>query len=121
MNEMLSSPDRLDPYRERAGVLTDAAGREVGRLYLQVMREWTQVGGALWWRRWSPPHEAVHGFVLIDGQFSDWVMQADELEDAIRDWDSGRDRYTGTTYGVRWLDDDASAVVRAEDFGLDVF
>lgn len=121
MNETVRNPDRrLDAYRERAGVLTDADGRDVGLLYLQVMSEWTQVGGALWWRRWSPPHEAVHGFVLVGDQFGDWVMGADELDDTIREWESGIDTYMGTTYGVRWLDDEASAVVRVDDFGLDV-
>ena len=78
-----------------------------------------QLGGALWWRRWSEPYEAVHGFMLLDDQFSDWVASGDELEENLREWGAGRFVYVGKTYRVHWLSDEDSAVVRVDDFGLD--
>jgi hypothetical protein len=111
---------RLDPYRERGGLLF-RGDDQVAALYVRVEAWWRQVGGFLWWRKWSAPTEGLTGFLqLADGDFDDFVIfDADELADELAAWNSDRFAYRGETLRVRWLDDAASRSLRAEVFGLD--
>ncbi|GII26524.1 hypothetical protein [Planosporangium mesophilum] len=110
---------RLDPYRERAGHLFRGAD-QVGAVYIRVETWWTEIGGRLWWRRWSEPEEGVHGF-LVDkgGAITDFLLDAEHLDDELADWNQGRFMYRGEVLHVSWLDDDASQRVRVETLGLD--
>ena len=104
---------RLDPYRERAGVIFDDADVEFAKLFLRVETYSTRLGGILWARRWSAPFEVVHGFMkLADGRFDDWLSWDSHLDVDLHDWANGRFAYIGTEYRVRWLDDVASADIR---------
>ena len=83
-------PDpRFDPYRERAGALS-REGEPVGLLYLRFDTCWTQVGGHLWWRRWSEPKEQVSGCIVFShGGFDDFVETTDTLVDELEQWGRG--------------------------------
>lgn len=113
-DDVLPQDPRLDPYRDRAGVLL-VDGVEVARLYLGTGPFWTRTGGHLWWSRWSAPAEAVEGHVLwADGGRTEWFATGDELARDLAEWEVGTFSQEGTAYRVVWLDDDESARVRAE-------
>lgn len=111
-----AAPDhRFDPYRERAGRLSDGAGF----VFVRLSPAAAQVGGALWWRRWSAPFEQVEEYYsLSDGRYTDTVTDAGDLDDEVRDWASGTLSVAGETYGVEWLGDEESQRVRDEVFRL---
>ncbi len=78
-----------------------------------------QVGGALWWRRWSEPSEQVEEYYDLPGfGFTDRVTEAADLADEVLEWGEGRLSAGEDTYHVEWLDDDESRRVRDEVFGL---
>lgn len=111
---------RLDPARNRAGLLLQDGGVEFARVYLEAETYFTQVKGHLWWRTWPAPYEVVHGYMLMsDGQFTDWVSAREELEDDIADWLSGCLQYVGVRYHAIWLSTEESRRVRDEIFGDD--
>ena len=118
-NEPVLADVRLDLYRKRGGILFRGTD-QVATLYIRVETWCTQVGGHLWWRRWSEPAEGVHGF-LVDagGGFDDFVIGAEALGDELADWNQGRFLCRGETLQVSWLDDDASQRARVQTFGLD--
>lgn len=110
---------RLDPYRERAAILTSRRAGDA-TLYVRVETWWTSTGGRLWWRRWSDPYEIPHGSMLFaDGEFDDWLVGRDELARDLADWQQDRLRYAGEDLEVEWLDAAASLHVRDQVFGLD--
>jgi hypothetical protein len=110
---------RLDPFRERAGLLY-RDDELVATLYLRVEVCWWHTGGHLWWRTWSEAKEQVHGFVLTPaGAFDDFVDFAGEVYDELPDWVNNRFDYRGETLAVQWLDDVASRTIRTEVFRLD--
>lgn len=110
---------RLDPYRERAALLTSGTGQDA-TLYVRVETWWSSTGGHLWWRRWSDPYEVPHGYMLsADGEFDDWVVGREELARELVDWSQNRLGYLGELLNVEWLDDAASQQVRDEVLGLD--
>jgi hypothetical protein len=106
--------------KPRKPIWPDRAILSALTLYIRVETRCTQVGGHLWWRRWSEPAEGVHGF-LVDagGGFDDFVIGAEALGDELADWNQGRFLYRGETLQVSWLDDDASQRARVQTFGLD--
>jgi hypothetical protein len=94
--------------------------KQIGILYLRVETWWRRVGGCLWWRRWSEPGEAVHGYIAFtNGAFDDFVEDADTLADESEDWRCGRFPYRGGALHVRWLDDAGSRQARTDTFGLE--
>ena len=110
---------RIDAYRGRGAVLT-RDGSLVATMYLRGEVWWQRTGGHLWWRRWSSPDEAVHGFmVLADGSFTDWVNPVDDLTDELEDWAAGMFTWLGEQLQVTWQDDQESAKTRDQVFGLD--
>ncbi len=89
-------------------------------LFVRVKTWWTSTSGHLWWRRWSEPYEVPHGYMLfVDGEFTDWLMDRDELTRDLADWSQNRLRYVGEVLDVEWLDDEASQHARSHLFGLD--
>lgn len=111
---------RLDPFRDRAGLVLEDGGVEFARLYLEAETYFEQVKGHLWWRTWSEPYEVLHGYMLLaDGQFTDWVADRAELEKDIADWLSGSFQYVGVKYHVVWLSMEESRRVRDEILGDD--
>lgn len=111
---------RLDPFRQRAGILVDDAGEEVGHVFLQVLQTWTRAGGHLWWSRWNPPEEVVHGHTLLRGGSPDrWVISGARLDASIADWRDEAFGHAGRRYRVVWQGDEESDRVRRGVFGLD--
>lgn len=110
---------RLDPYRRRAGVLLDEAGERVGDSALEVLETWTRAGGHLWWSRWAPGQEVVHVRTRLDDGSSDrWVTSGERLEEDLAAWEDGVLQHGGGRYRVVWQDDEESARVLREVFGL---
>jgi hypothetical protein len=99
-NETQARDVRLDPYRERAGILTSAGDRDA-TLFLRMETWWTQTSGHLWWRQWSEPYEVPHGYMmLVDGGFDDWLVGRDLLDDELSDWSQNKLRYVGEILDV---------------------
>jgi hypothetical protein len=115
-----ADPDpRFDPYRERAGALADQ-GEPFGVIYLRFDTCWWQLGGHLWWRRWSEPREQVTGYLALNyGGFDDFVEDADTVVEELGNWDRGVFPYRGLLLTVEWLDDEGSRRARSATFGLD--
>ena len=110
---------RLDPFRERAGVLLDHQGEKVADLFLRAEQSWSRVSGHLWWSRWTGPQEVVHAHLLRDGAVTDRLISGDELDRGVDDWTGGDFAHGGTRHRVVWLDDEESERVRQQVFGLD--
>ena len=104
--------ERLDPYRGRDAHLTNPQGERAGELFVDVEDFTIQVGGHLWWRRWSSPTEMLHGWIgLTDGTTTDFLI-FDGLDEALAEWATGTVDLYGTQYTVRWLDDHGSQLLR---------
>ncbi len=111
---------RLEPFRDRAGVVLDEVGQEVARVFLRAETSWLRTSGHLWWSTWAPPHEAVHVWVHdSSGRVSQRIAAGADLDRELAEWT--RDVFTTAdgTYRVTWLDDEASSREREETFGLD--
>jgi hypothetical protein len=118
-NKARGRDPRLDPYRERAAILT-SGGDPKARLYIRIETYWTQIGGHLWWRQWSEPYEVAHGYmILADGSFDDWVVRREELDEDLANWPRNKLSYFGEILDVEWLDDTASRQSRDDIHGLD--
>lgn len=79
-------------------------------LVLQMTTEWSQLSGAWWRRRWSAPHEAVHGFMRFDdGRLTDWVLGPNDWQREVDDWRAGRMPFMGELLDAEWLNNEASA------------
>lgn len=114
-----SRDPQLDPFRERAGRLTDPSGKQ-GWVFVRPWVEAQIEGGHLWWRRWSPQREVSAGFVALDdGEvLDDWVDQPEAVAGEVRSWAAGRFPWRGVEYAVSWADADESRRVRDEVFEL---
>ena len=109
---------RLDPFRNRAGLVLAVGGDEFARIYLEAETYFELVGGHLWWRVWSKPYELIHGYMLMaGGQFTDWVSEGVELEQDTADWLGGAFQYLGIRYHVVWLSPEDSRRVREQILG----
>ena len=85
-NETQARDARLDPYRERAAIVTSRGDRDV-TLFLRMETYWTRTSGHLWWRQWSEPYEVPHGYMMFaDGGFDDWLVGRDLLDEELADW-----------------------------------
>lgn len=127
------SDPRLDPYRDRGGVLLDADGAKVGCVFLRAETHWSRTSGHLWWSTWTPATEGVRCHVHRGGRTTDRLSTGPQLDADLADWAAGTftvgttvgspadQRASGpsTTYSVRWLDDEESARARDEVFGLE--
>lgn len=105
---------RLDDFRSRVGTLAAPSGQFFATVVLDRRVYCTQMGGRLWWRKFSEPLETFQGHIFCaDGQYDDWVSSSQEevLED-LADWRRGEFAYRGITYRVDWLDENASAQAR---------
>jgi hypothetical protein len=107
---------RLGPYRGRVGRITDREGAS-GLVHVDVDVSCTQLGGLLWWRRWSAWRECVVLFVEYpDGELHEVFLEEGELEEEIDRWGRGEFRghpYRGeepTRYRLEWLDDETVRV-----------
>lgn len=107
---------RLEHYRDRVGRLY-RDGQDAGLVLVQVTAWAEQTGGRLWWRRWSPPREALGLLTILDGRFSDHVL-ADDVADELDAYDEGRFEHVGETLSVVWLDREESSRLRVEEFGV---
>ena len=89
--EMAHARDaRLDPYRERAAILSGRGDLEA-TLYI----------------------------VFADGGFDDWLVAPQELDKDLADWSHSKLRYVGAVLDVEWLDDAASRHARDHVLGPD--
>lgn len=114
-------PDpRLDAYRNRLASLY-RSGVLVG--YLLVLTEYgaVQLGGHLWWRRWTSESEFVQPQVqLLDGTWWDFVVLDEDLDRELDDWARGRFDLTGTeTLDLVWSSEQESVERVPAIFGLE--
>lgn len=107
---------RLDPFRDRAGVLLDGQGAKVADLFLRVEQSWSRISGHLWWSRWTRAQEVVHAHLLRDGAVTDWLIGGDELDEAVEDWTGGDFTHEGIRHRVVWQDEEESERVRRQVF-----
>lgn len=86
---------RVERYRDRVGCLS-RDGQDVGLVLVQVTPRAEQIGGRLWWRRWSPTRDALALLTIVDGRFSEHFL-ADDLADELDAYDAGCFEYVGET------------------------
>lgn len=119
-DEEYAADPRLDRFRERAGVLVDGSGEEVGGIFLTVEPHWVRASGHLWWSRWGAPQEVVHGYLILrEGSFIDWISTGETLEQELADWEADVFRHAGRQYAVVWQGEEESARLRRDVFRLD--
>lgn len=115
------TPDpRLDGYRNRVGLLHRGATL-AGKVLIKSDSSCQQVGGFLWWRRWSDSYEIVHVWLnLIAGDVrTDSLVGPQYIDEDVADWREGRFRYIGEALAVTWLSEAESARLAIEEFGMD--
>ncbi|MDP9444461.1 MAG: hypothetical protein M3P83_09000 [Actinomycetota bacterium] len=103
-------------YKDRVGRLYRDE-RELGFVLVRVQSYCEQVGGHLWWRRWSSPEDALDPWTIIDGTLSDSWLPADAIDDELADYDAGRFDYYAELLCVTWTDPDESERLREQHFG----
>lgn len=104
---------RFDRYRDRVGRLF-RGDNEVGLVLVEVGPYSEQIGGWLWWRRWGPSRDMLLLYIIIDGRFSDAVVQ--DAEEKLAEYDAGHFRYYGELLHVRWTSVEESAQLRSSWF-----
>jgi hypothetical protein len=113
-------PPPLAVYANRvAEVLKD--GRPVGFLLVEPEPYAEQVGGALWWRRWSEYRWAAHLWLNVPGldldvDVADSLVAPEDLEAELHHWDADRFMLVGELLSLRWLDAEESARVAAAEW-----
>jgi len=116
-----SDDPQLDPFRERAGRLTDDEGMQ-GWVYVRPWVIADRVGGHLWWQRWGPQYEVSAGYVRMDGDGDpsdgDWVSRRADVAEEVRDWAAGRFIWNARNFKVSWVDAEESRHIRDEVFEL---
>lgn len=90
---------------------------EVGLVLVEVEPYAEQVGGRLWWTRWTPTRDVVWTWTVVDGRFSDSLVPEDAADDELQAYDTGRFDHYGETLDARWTDEAESRLVRASRFG----
>ncbi len=105
----------LRRYQDRVGRL-NRGKQEVGLVLALVESYCEQVGGHLWWRRWSTPEDALNLWTIIDGKFSDSWVPDEVIDDELADYDAGRFAYYGEQLGVVWAEAEESKQLRREHY-----
>ena len=117
-------PHRVDRYAFRAGELVGPHGEEAGYVLVLPMAYWTQIGGHLWWRRWSDPWVGADVWIAADGvdpAYTDAWSSGSSLDEEIDLWDSGRVIVgAGSLQAVRWLEAEASGIAARQTFDVDL-
>ncbi len=111
---------RLARYAGRVAEVLDD-DRLIGFLLVRQEAFSTQLGGALWWRRWSACRTGAEVCLTLPGlgvEFEDGLVDADVLDDVLDDWDADRFRFAGHSYSLRWLDGQTSRSVADAEFGI---
>jgi hypothetical protein len=112
-------PSRLAAYGNRVAEISKY-GRPVGSLLVEPEAYAEQLGGALWWRRWSEYRWAAHLWLNLHGldlsmHLTDTLVAPEDLDTELTDWDANRFTLLGQLLTLRWLDPDESArVAQAE-------
>ncbi len=106
---------RFDHYRGRVGRLV-RGGEEVGLVLVGVEPYCEQVGGHLWWRRWSRTQDILWVWTIVDGKFSDALVPDEASEAELRDYSAGHFSHYGETLSVVWTDRPESHRLRAAHF-----
>ncbi|GAB4097509.1 hypothetical protein GCM10028787_29840 [Brachybacterium horti] len=97
---------RLEPFKHRVARFSDAHGAD-SFLYVDASIARMQIGGHLWWRRWSEPHVVVFLYVRFsDGRLEDLALEGALLDAEIDAWERGEyvDEKTGSVHALTWLD-----------------
>lgn len=116
-----SMPPRLAVFAKQvAEVLKD--GLPAGFLLVEPESYAEQVGGVLWWRRWSEYRWAAHLWLKVPGldlgvDVTDSVVAPEDLEGELDDWEADRFVFVGELLSLRWLGAEQSAKVTAAEWG----
>jgi hypothetical protein len=113
-------PSRLAAYANRVAEILKN-GRPAGFMLVEPEAYAEQVGGALWWRRWSEFRWAAHVWLNLPGldvgvDATDTLIAPGDLEAELEDWDASRFTFAGQLVPLRWLDADESARVAAAEW-----
>jgi hypothetical protein len=112
-------PDpRLISYRGAVARLF-RGDEEIGLALVRIEPHAQLLSGRLWWRRWAPSHDRPWVFTIVDGTFSDSVVDEDGIEDEVRDWEAGRFRYCGEVLLAQWVPAAEAAHLRRSQFGFE--
>ncbi len=116
-------PSQLAAYANRVAEISQD-GRPVGFMLVEPEAYAEQVGGALWWRRWSEMRWAAHVWLNLPGldvgvDATDTLIAPEDLEAELDDWDAGRFTFAGQLVTLRWLDADESARVAEAEWDDD--
>lgn len=128
-------PSRLAVYANRVAEISRDR-QPVGFVLVQPEPCAMQVGGALWWRRWSEFRWAAHLWITfpdfgLDGEqprmawservsdfrATDTIVSPEDLDAELDDWDANRFMFVGEQLALRWLDADESARVALAEWG----
>lgn len=115
---------RVDHYAFRAGELRRPDGTTTGYALVLTTAVWTQIGGRLWWRRWSDPYVETEVWISADGvqaAYADGWVSGDVMDEHLDLWGSGQMAVGHEArHAVRWLDAQTSARVAREVFDVDL-
>ena len=110
---------RLDHWRNQMGRLT-RNGQVVGHVLLLTNMASTQLGGYLWWRRWSTPAEEVAPRVeLIDGTSDELDADEVDIERAPTLWSTNQFSLFDEVLEVTWLPTAEALSAAPPVFGLE--
>jgi hypothetical protein len=116
-------PSRLAAYADRvAEILND--GQPAGFMLVEPEAYATQIGGALWWRRWSAFRWAAHLWLDLRGldlgvDATDTLIAPEDLEAELNEWDASRFTFAGQLVTLRWLEADESARIAQAEWGYE--
>lgn len=105
---------RLDPYWNRAGVVSDG-DKYISTVFVEISTMVTHVSGHLWWTQWGEPRE----FIILhermaDGFLNDHWIYDDNVDWHLDAWDKNTTWDMGELRDLRWLDEAGSAAIRQE-------
>ena len=111
------SDPRLDPYRNRVATL-ERDGVTVGHVLILAELLSTQVGGRLWWRRWSTQELPMVFVEIVNGDSFDDFVRDTELAYELRHWSRDEFPLFGELLTMCWLSQDEAIRTVPEIFGV---
>jgi hypothetical protein len=109
---------RLDPYRNRMAALL-RHHQTVGHVLFLTERWSIQLGGILWWRRWSADRELAQPLVTMGrGDIFDQPLDEPELTLELDAWARNEFPLVGELLELQWLTTEEAVVAAPAVFGM---